>query len=162
MDSRTACFMSLTAAPARARSFRLPHPRPSQKRYSGAVVTARAEAYCRAEEAAARAKGLKAGMMTARTAPKDTVTRIASACVSCLCFFFVYPVVFVLPGHGVKRTHYQYLPLEGYGPEGHDLVGYRPRVVARARGRVFARELDSVHAEEAAHERQWQLVCSLA
>lgn len=75
MVSRTECFMSLTAAPARARSFRLPHPRPSQKRYSGAAVTVRAAAYRRAEEAAARAKGLKAGMITARTAPKDTVTK---------------------------------------------------------------------------------------
>ena len=76
MDSRTACFISLTAPPARARSFLLPHPRPSQKRYSGAAVMARADRYRRAEPAAARAKGLKAGMITARTAPKDTVTRI--------------------------------------------------------------------------------------
>lgn len=160
MDSRTACFMSLTAAPARARSLRLPHPRPSQKRYSGAAVTARAEAYCRAEEKAARAKGLKAGMITAKTAPKDTVTRI------CVYGQLIWNLLFFGGVSGLreakKRTHYQDLPLECYRPEGHDLVGYRPRVVARARGRIFARELDGVHAEEATHERQWQLVCSLA
>lgn len=156
MDSRTACFMSLTAAPARARSFRLPHPRPSQKRYSGAAVMVRADAYCRAEEKAARAKGLKAGMITARTAPKDTVTIIL------LCQLIGSPFRTLGACEGFRRTHDQDLPLERYGPEGHDLVWYRPRVVARARGRVLARELDGVHAEEAAHERQWQLVCSLA
>lgn len=61
-----------------------------------------------------------------------------------------------------KRTHYQDLPLEGDGPERRDLVGQRPRVVARARGRVRTCELHGVHSEEAAHERQWQLVCLLA
>lgn len=80
--------MSLTAPPARARSLLLLHPLPSQRRYSGAAVTARAAAYRRPEEAAARAKGLKAGMITARTAPKDTVTVCVCVCVSYIFFFF--------------------------------------------------------------------------
>lgn len=117
--------MSLTAAPARARSLLLLHPLPSQRRYSGAAVTVRAAAYRRAEEAAARAKGLKAGMITARTAPKDTVTECVRASVTYS--LWAYP-----SGHGVRRTHYQDLPLKGDGPKGHDLVGHRPRVVARA------------------------------
>lgn len=86
MDSRTARFMSLTAAAALARSLLLPHPRRSQKRYSGAAVTARAAAYRSAEEAAARAKGLKAGMITARTAPKETVTVCVLLCQLCILF----------------------------------------------------------------------------
>lgn len=139
--------MSLTAAPARARSLLLLHPLPSQKWYSGAAVTVRAAAYRRAEEAAARAKGLKAGMITARTAPNETVTE-------CVRVSVTYSFRTLLSEHGVKRTHNQDLPLEGYGPKGHDLVGYRPRVVARAWGRVRARELDGVHSKEAAHERQ--------
>lgn len=80
--------MSLTAAPARARSLRLLHPLPSQKRYSGAAVTVRAAAYRRAEEAAARANGLKAGIITARTAPNETVTGFGCVCVSCVFLFW--------------------------------------------------------------------------
>lgn len=72
-----------------------------------------------------------------------------------LFFLFPLPRVRVREGEGGKRTHYQDLPLEGDGPEGHDLVGHRPRVVACARGGVLACEFHGVHAEEAAHERQW-------
>lgn len=105
MASRTACFMSLTAAPACARNFLLLHPRPSQKRYSGAAVTARAAAYRSAEPAAARANGLKAGMITARTAPNETVTT-SRATVSGAFLQYLFgsypPLSLVSPKDGVR------------------------------------------------------------